>query len=328
MNKFVRKIILFPFILLAFHCFCSKREELPVLKYPAKHFENYRFNDSSSLISRVAKTPPIVIEFMKDLDGRKYTAYVPDNDDMKIIARSLKKLPPLTKRVLKKKLLGIYFINDLWGSGFADWVIDRERNIYTFLIFNPDVLKKSLSKMITDKEQTCFIRNDKRYRIDLDCGRGNSGFLYIMLHESGHVVDYIAGISPYVEPDMVKIKGMSHGDGLFTKGIWEGYKKAVGNYRFMERVTFYGFGKGPKINISEAADIYRELAGSPFVSLYSTLNWAEDIVELLTFYHITEKMKRPFVISVFRDNKLVYRLEPMKNPLVRKRFSGLKIFYK
>jgi hypothetical protein len=265
---------------------------------------------------------------MKDLDGRNYTAYVPDDNDMKIIARSLKELPSLTKKVIKKKLLGIYFINNLWGSGFADWVIDREGKIYTFLIFNPTVLKKSLSKMITHKEKTCFILNDKRYRIELDCGRGSSGFFYILLHESGHVVDYITGISPFVEPDMLKIKGKSHGTNLFTEGIWKGYKKTIGNYKFMKRVTFYGFSKGPKINISEAADIYRGLSKSPFVSLYSTLSWAEDVVELLTFYHITEKMKRPFVISVFRDDKLVYRLEPMKNPLVRKRFPGLKIFYR
>jgi hypothetical protein len=127
---------------------------------------------------------------------------------------------------------------------------------------------------------------------------------------------------------MVKLKGKNHGTDIITGGIWKGYKKTIKNYRFMERVTFYGFRKGPKINISEAADIYRGLAKSPFVSLYSTLSWAEDVVELLTFYHITEKMKRPFVISVFRDDELVYRLEPMKNPLVRKRFPKLKIFYR
>ncbi len=313
---------------MAFLCFCSTRDELPVLKYPSKHFRNYSFNDRSSLISRVKKAPPMVIAFMKDLDGRDYTAYVPDKEDMKVIARSLKELPPLTKRVMKKSLIGIYFINNLWGSGFADWVINREKKIYTYLIFNPTVLKKGLSKMITDKEETCFIRNDRRFRVELDCGRGSSGFFYILLHESGHVVDYIVGISPSVEPDMVKIKGKNHGSGLFTEGIWKDYKKAAGNYRFMKRVTFYGFSKGPKINISEAADIYRELSGSPFVSLYSTLNWAEDVVELMTFYHITEKMKRPFVINVYKDNKPVYRLEPMKNPLVRKRLSGLKIFYR
>ncbi len=328
MKRIITGIKCLPLLFSVFLCFCSAREELPVLKYPVKHFRSYSFNEKSSIISRVAKTPSMAIEYMKDLDGRNYTAYIPDEKEMKIIARSLEKLPPLTRKIMKKKLLGIYFINNLWGSGFADWVIDRERNIYTFLIFNPSVLKKGLSRMITDKENTCFIRNDKRYRVELDCGKGSSGFYYILLHESGHVVDYIMGVSPYVEPDLVKIKGKGYGKGLFTKGIWRDYKKSAGNYRFMERVTFYGFGKGPKINISEAEEIYRGLSGSPFVSLYSTLNWAEDVTELLTFYHITEKLRRPFVISVYRDDDLVYRMEPMKNPLVRKRLPGLKIFYR
>ena len=63
------------------------------------------------------------------------------------------------------------------------------------------------------------------------------------------------------------------------------------------------------------------------VSLYSTLNWAEDIAEYLTFYHLSEKMKTRVEIRVSKDGCEIYRLEPMKKPAIRARIAGMEMFY-
>jgi hypothetical protein len=49
----------------------------------------------------------------------------------------------------------------------------------------------------------------------------------------------------------------------------------------------YSFRSGKPIAISNAADVYKVLLKTPFVSLYSTASWYEDLAEALTISHPT-----------------------------------------
>lgn len=174
---------------------------------------------------------------------------------------------------------------------------------------------------------TCFKINDTAFDISFDCGRGYTGLLYILLHETTHIVDYQKKITPYIDQDMKEYFNIRNEETAFTKNTWSGIIKTYRNFRFRNKVTFYGFNNGPLIDISDAVAVYRERASSPFVTLYAGLSWSEDLAELVTFYHYTHIMKQKFVLEVKKDGKTIYSEEPVKSADVIKEFDNLKMFY-
>ncbi|MCP4134285.1 MAG: hypothetical protein GY754_25145 [bacterium] len=299
-----------------------------VQQTPHKKIQLLSFDPSSPVISRIASCPNDLLKLWKKLDKRdNYSPYTPSRNEIKIIQEALNKLPRLHKKVLKERLIGIYFINNFHGSGVTDWTINSDNRIYTYIIINPSVLTKDFSTLVTQKDKTCFNINDPSIDISINCGKKYSGFLYILLHESTHAVDYVVNITPYVEPDMVKYNKNAPQKTPFTKWIWDTYKKPETAYPFRTDVTFYGFNKGPRVNIVRALDMYSSLSRSPFVSLYGSLNWAEDLAEFVTYYHLTQKLGEKYVISVKKNNKVLFSYEPMKSAAVKERFSTMKRFY-
>ena len=80
---------------------------------PVKQFRNYTLRQDLPLHERVAPAPKVVMDFWMEADGRKdYTAYMPDSREMAVVRNGLDLLPPLNKKVLRERLIGIYFINN------------------------------------------------------------------------------------------------------------------------------------------------------------------------------------------------------------------------
>lgn len=276
---------------------------------------------------RIGLKSDIVLNRLKEIDGRKdYTFYDPSLSEIKEALDAFAKLPPLSKKILNERLTGIYFVNDLLGSGLTEWV-DFHGETFCFMAFNPSVLNKGLSELLTLKELTSFIHDSKDISVKINCGASESGFLYILMHEAVHAVDYALRVTPYTDFTFKDFYSIKKSETSFTRGIWRDYSETIKGYPFRTGLTFYGFGGGPKIKISEAADRYRKLSESPFVSLYSSLNWAEDLAEYLTFYHITQVMRLTFSIEVYHKNKIIYNYEPFRKPAILKRSEELTFFY-
>lgn len=293
----------------------------------AHRFQSYTFNQNSSLLSRVSTPPDFLVSFLKKMDKRNdYQPYTPTAKEMKIIEQSLASLPPLHKRLLSKKLIGIYFITNFYGNGLTDWVLDSSSSVYTIMVFNSSVLSTDISTLLTRKERTCFIHDDPSIDITVDCGTRYSGFDYILLHESTHAVDYIQSITPYVDLEFKRYVTHKNAETACTRNIWSDYATPREHFLFTGRVFFYGI-RAPRLRYSEAVALYQDLARSPFVSLYSTMNWAEDCAELAAFYHITHVLKQPFVIKVRKKGGTSYLIRPMESPKVKERLAQLSIMY-
>jgi len=335
MNKIKKRYIriaglFFIIYCLAWSCITALSSEL--LESPVKHARNFKtfpLDMGKPLISRVQPVPDFVLKAWREWDEKPgYHPYMPDEAEMRIIGEYIELLPPLVKSVMKERMLGIYFVNNLLGSGLTDWVIDDRNNIYTYMIFNPSTLKKNISELVTWKEETCFIKNDGDIRVRIDLDSNMKGFYYILLHEATHIVDYVQQITPYTEPDIKRFIKNPRETTDFTLQVWKGYQDTAMPQSFRSGITFYGFGRGPKINITDARGIYEDLSRSPFISLYGAQNWAEDLAELLTFYHLTNKMGMSYRIAVFRGETVLYRSNPAENPYVKARFPQLERFYR
>jgi len=298
---------------------------------PAHSTDSYPEVDGTALADRVGDIPDFVLNFMREYDSRPdYEEYQLTAEDERSVMNALENLPPLTRQVLAERLLGIYFIEDFLGNGLCDFVFAPDGEMYVYMVFNPRGLKTNISELLTEKENSCFTPVNGGFEITIDCGETYSGWQYILLHESTHAVDYVKTITPYVEEAIQPLQRESEYSGKFIDEIWETYNRPVSKFDFnlRQQITFYGFGDGPKMMIPQSIEAYRQRELTPFVSLYASRTWPEDLAELVALYHLTEKMGQPYTITVTQLGHEKYSGQPMESELVRERFSLVEeIFY-
>jgi hypothetical protein len=141
--------------------------------------------------------------------------------------------------------------------------------------------------------------------------------VYVLLHEATHVVDSSLRITP--------------ADGApataFTDGVWSARTLIAPPYRdpLLERVKFRA--SGAVLPIAQAEAVYAALRRTPFVSLYGSSNWGDDLAEFVTWYHFAEKLQQPYRIAIRDAGRETFVYEPTKSPAVRRRFNQMNRFY-
>ena len=63
------------------------------------------------------------------------------------------------------------------------------------------------------------------------------------------------------------------------------------------------YSQGGKIPLADAPRVYDALQKTPFVSLYGSLNWTDDLAEYVAAYHLTEVLKQPYRIVIREDDR-------------------------
>ena len=304
-----------------------------VLEGPERHLENFVFDPGSDLLSRVREPTDHFINYIQQVEGREFSSYLPSEEEMQQIAAAIELLTPLHRKILRERLVEICFLRNFTSTGWADWLIDEQGDIYCVVALNHTILQMSLSEWLTSRAATCFFHDTPGYDICVDVGTEHTGFAGILLHEATHIVDYALHITPFVEPSTyplaVKLEREFADSYPFVENIWEGYTFLSANAGFALRdsITFYGTAGGPKLGFSTAAEVYTQLLTSPFISLYAAQNWAEDLAELALFYHLTEKLHQPYTVSIMQENEVRASFLPMENPRVKARLPLLEIFY-
>jgi len=301
-----------------------------VLSIPAKNIKNYTFDSRIPLVDRVKQVPDFLLNHWKKRDKREnYTAYMPSSEEITIIQDYLSMLPQLHQKVLKERLIGIYFVNNFHGSGLTDYILADTSNLYLIIIVNPRTLNTSLSQWLTLRENSCFMNNASRLRVEVDCGQELSGFMYVLLHEASHGVDYIMQYTPYPEIDLLQISDYKIGNRLFVDGVWKKYSQPTmeNNFSLRNKITFYGFGRGPKLKIEDAIEVYKQLSDTAYISLYGSQSWAEDFAELVTFFHLTHKLNQPYEINCYENEKQIFNYNPMKSVKLKNRIKLIQSIY-
>ncbi|UCD37867.1 MAG: hypothetical protein JSW54_13770, partial [Fidelibacterota bacterium] len=301
-----------------------------VLKGPERQVENYDFDPESDILSRIKAPMDDFLAYVQKADNREYTAYLPSEQELELIEASINLLPPLHQSIMKERVIEICFINDFLSSGWADWVLDKNGDIYCVLALARRTLESDMSTWLNAREQSCFFQDEPDVSLRIDIGTEYSGFLGILLHETTHVLDYIINVTPFVEPSTYYLaiyqKKQPADTTPFTEGVWEGIftPHAAYNFALRDSITYYGFDNGPKLDVSAAREVYEQLATTPFVSLLASRNWAQDLAELVLFYHLTRKLNQPYAIHVVEAGELSHTYEPMDNPKVQERFSQME----
>lgn len=123
--------------------------------------------------------------------------------------------------------------------------------------------------------------------------------------------------------------GSDANETLFAEDIWWQFEEPVRKFRFklLGKVEFYSSDAAGAIPLSEAKRLYQSLDDTPFASLYSCVNWSEDLAEAITMRHLSEELRLSYKISVLNDGEEIFRSQPLEKALFKERFLPLEKFY-
>lgn len=281
---------------------------------PVNRLEHYGFDPAAPLADRIGRIPGILLDFYRQMDGRRdYQAYTPSAPEKALVLEYLGLLPPVYAGVFNERCAGLYFVSGFMGAGATNWVLGKDGRIYFNMVLNPASLKDDLSTTLTQKERSCFMPGPGP-AVEVDAGKKYKGLAQALFHEGTHAVDYVKRVTPWIDPGMPSKYGPAAPlAAQFFYRVWSDYStpKPYADIRNRKDITFYGLGGGPRLRPADAPALYAGLAKSPYISLYSTKSWAEDLAELVSFYMITRELKQPYTIILSSPGGREVRLEPM-----------------
>jgi len=283
----------------------------------------YGFESNSNYLSRITVTPPEILEQFRDA-GMSPTEHRLTKEEKEVIAAAFAALPPFHRWVLREHLKSISFLDNMPNTALTSPIAENGTFKLYHITFRAVTLHQNISEWLTEKERTCYQKGDSAYSVSLHGGTLNA-LTYVLLHEGTHVVD-----------GSIHIIGS---DTIAGKIRYNAFTKAFKEHKWNDITSIIcplpdslviknRFRKGGALfRTSEAVQVYQGLQQIPFVSLYSTSSWHEDLAEFLAVYHLTQVLKQPFKIIVTRNGRDILTYEPMKSPLLSKEFGLMRRFY-
>jgi len=307
-------IICFFYFLIGCVLSCSMPATRDTLLSDGYHnIADYKFDPNSTIDSRIQVITDSTLKLLMEFDQRNdYQPYMPTISEMKMFTEYYKIIPSVNRKIMQTSLVRIYFIKNFLGAGMADYVLSEDRKVYAILYINPQVFTTGISEWITYRENSMFIKSDDIH-LNINCGKKYTALMYIMLHETSHIVDYVQPRTPFVEPDFARIQGLSGDMTPFVKEVWDSYNVIDKKMGITENNELHPYGIYPaSLDASKISLVYEKLSHTPIISANSARNWAEDFADMITFYHLTQKLKQPFRITISEKGKADIVYEPMK----------------
>jgi hypothetical protein len=124
-----------------------------------------------------------------------------------------------------------------------------------------------------------------------------------LIHELAHVISWDPAVgAPFIENVLLDPHSPFFEESWGRDGK-SFYRKHLPSTAIMNRVNFY-FGGGTPLPPKDLPGLYKELASTNFVNLYSAQNPKEDYAESLALYVHTVLLKRPYEIRIQNGKKV------------------------
>jgi len=284
--------------------------------------QKYGLDAARALTARVTQTPEDVLKKFREA-GMSPTEHVLTAMDRKKIDSAFALLPPLHQRVLKERLKSISFLDNMPNTALTSTLNYEEKYNLFHITFRAGILNETVSQWLTWKENTGFDTARSSIRIHVEGGQMNA-LVYVLLHETTHVVDAALGIAGKREGKLLDPSTAPD----FAAGIWEEKGLNVLLPQLQDTLLQHIlYRTGKRLPIDSAIAVYQALQKKPFVSLYGSCARSEDLAEFIAVYHMTQVLKQPFTIVVTKDNKKLFEYAPMQSGIVQRRVGQMKYFY-
>ena len=284
----------------------------------------HRIDPASPLASRVGETPESVMKMFTEAGMGSPAAHPLSADERAILARAFDALPPLHKRVLAQRLRTVSALDGMPNNALTSAVTTDEPYRVFDITLRAGLFRENMSQFLTKKERTLFDGGSSTMSVSID-GGSLDALIFILLHESTHIVDGSMHMTPGTWVD----GGTSEAPvtSAFAAGVWTDRVSVapVHAQPLLDRIVFRK--GGAPLPVAQAPDLYAALSRTPFASLYGSSSAPDDLAEFVAWYHLTQRLAQPYRITVRDGDRVVYAYEPMMSPLVQKRFAAMQVFY-
>jgi hypothetical protein len=289
----------------------------------AEVYRKFALDPKTPLESRVREAAASTLKMFKD-NGVKPVEHALTPEEQRKLAAAFEALPPLHRRILSERLRSVSFLDGMPNTALTSTVNPGAPYRLFDITIRAGILRQTASEWLTEKERGCYSPGSSTYSVSIEAGKRDA-LLFVLIHEATHIVDFCLGITP--APPADNQSKSTPVPTAFTRDIWSDRTRPAPAYRdpVRERVRFYVPGK--TVPLEDAEAIYRSLRATPFVSLYGSTNWNDDLAEYAAVYHWTEKLHQPYRIVVRSADRTVFEYEPMKSELVRGRIDQIRPFY-
>ena len=265
----------------------------------------------------IGPAPQELIEFMH-LDNA-FQGYserpVPVNQDSAIlrdVEKAMASLPRTVRRIAEKRLFYIALVRDLGGgTGYMDVVSGTDGSAAGgFIVLDEDALSRTANAWASWRESSAFVP-DADWSIEVrietpDNDNRVNAIRYILLHELGHVVDAVLGVTQIGGGNTQNIA-----DNGFYVLSWTHPPPSqetvlpgdINRSRFddtwpdRQKLGFYSF-DASAFGIADVPSVYEWLRGTNFPTLYAASSSAEDFAESFVNYVHVVLDQRPFEIRL------------------------------
>lgn len=299
---------------------CSEADKACVAQATRHHAVHkratWRADLARPLDARTGPAPANLVEYL-NLDNilngypERPRSVRPDAAFMADVQGAIADLPPAVWRLFQDRLIGLYFVEHLGGTGFTDFVVDHhQRPVAGYIVLDAAVLaQQTANGWASWKENTPFkpaagVRLDARIEADGDDNRRNA-IQYILLHELGHVLSIGGDIHPPWDLDPKEVPASAtypYFDLSWTVARQENRYQSRFDAEFPQRkdVAYYF---GAKLEASDMVPTYASVGRTNFPSLYAATHPGDDFAEAFASYVHVVRMKRPWRITITRDGE-------------------------
>ena len=306
---------------------CPSTDKECLLQFLRNHRANQAASWSDALArpveQRFGPAPPMVVEALT-LDNlvagftERPRSAQPDDAFLADFAAAFSGLPLPVRRALGRGFAGIYFVEDLGGTGFTNYVRDASgRNVGTYVVLDAGVLaRRSANEWATWKENTPFKpAAGFSLRATIQQGAADNrrhAIQYILLHELGHAVSAGMRIHPDWSTRPREVREAE--EYPYFRMSWRVDRLAdryesVFDRDFAQRkdVVYY---LGPRLDARDMRSVYERLEKTNFATLYAATSPADDFAEAFANYVHVVMLKRPFEIALLEGDRVVQRYRP------------------
>lgn len=281
-------------------------------------FSRYDHDPSTLIDSRIRSTASTVLKLFQEAGMSPVEHTLTPSERNKVVS-AIHALPPLHQVILKSHLRSINFLDSMPNTALTSTVNPEEKFKLFDITIRAAILNETVSEWLTNKEQTCFRRDSSDLNISVEAGTLDA-LLYILLHEATHVIDAILRITPSYQEESSST--------AFTKDIWKSRNSPAVEFPDSGLLGIAFRPGGKPIPAKSANSLYTSLSKTPFLSLYGSCNWFEDLAEYVSIFHFTQKLKQPFRVLIRNQSQILYTYQPLKSKESKTRMKQMRQFYK
>ncbi|MBC7603265.1 MAG: hypothetical protein H7255_11490 [Ramlibacter sp.] len=279
--------------------------------------EFWRADFSRPLADRIGNAPPQLIEYvtldnMKDDYPERPRAPLKDDAFIADVRAAFAELPASVQVLFERRLIGIYLLDELGGTGWTEVVRDGSSHpMGGMIVLDASVLKaRTANQWATWKENTPF-KPDPRWQLharieDAERDTRRYAIQFILLHELGHVLSIGSDVHPswLIDPKDVDERARFP----FFELSWRTDRQRDRFFSLFDLTlarrddVVYYF--GARLAASDMVPLHTTLEQTNFPTLYAATRPGDDFAESFASYVHTVLMRKPWEITLSRDGQV------------------------